>query len=184
MKWSFEKLQGYQKEPFTEQGTLDLKADLLERYPQEILDATPFTVQVSAVADNGDVIIDADVEGTVTVPSSRSLTPFSLPLKFHFSEVYVNTKAAFNRYENEVVVIKVDDDGKVDFDKAVADNVIVQIPMQVLSPAERAGAKMPAGEDWEVISEADFNEQHAEAKQVDPRLASLKQFYADDDDKA
>ncbi|USS87586.1 YceD family protein [Fructilactobacillus hinvesii] len=184
MKWSLEKLQSYQKEPLEAQAQLDLKSDLTTRYPEEILDATPFDVNVSAIADRGDVIIDADVAGTVTVPSSRSLTPFKLPLQFHFTEVYVNTKAAFERYDNDVVVIKVDDDGVVDFDKAVADNVIVQIPMQLLSPAEQVGATMPAGDDWEVISEADYQHQHEESKQVDPRLASLKQFYTDDDDKA
>ncbi|USS86736.1 YceD family protein [Fructilactobacillus cliffordii] len=184
MKWSFEKLQSYQKAPFEEQGELDLKSDLTTRYPDEILDATPFTVNVSAMADHGDVIVDADVQGTVTVPSSRSLTPFKLPLQFHFTEVYVNTKAALNRYENDVVVIKVDDDGEVDFSKAVADNVIIQIPMHLLSPDEQAGAAMPTGDDWEVISDADYKHQHEESNQVDPRLANLKQFYADDDDKA
>ncbi|WP_429970990.1 YceD family protein [Fructilactobacillus sp. Tb1] len=185
MKWSFEKLQGYKKSPFEESDKLDLKSDLMERYPDVILDATPFNVEVSAISDNGDVIIDAHVKGSVTVPSSRSLDPVDLDLDFDINEVYVNTKAALNRYDEDTVVIKVDeDDDTIDFDKAVADNVIINIPMQVLSPEEQDGKSMPSGNDWEVISEDDFNHQEEETTKVDPRLADLKNFYSKDDDKA
>ncbi|WP_395318296.1 YceD family protein [Fructilactobacillus frigidiflavus] len=185
MKWSFEKLQGYKKDAFEENGKLDLKADLMERYPDVILDATPFDVKVSAISDSGDVIIDAHVNGSVTVPSSRSLDPVKLDLDFAINEVYVNSTAALNRYEEDVVALKIDeDDDTIDFDKAVADNVIINIPMQVLSPEEQDGKLMPSGNDWEVISEDDFNHHEEETIKVDPRLASLKNFYSKDNDKA
>ncbi|AEN99053.1 DUF177 domain-containing protein [Fructilactobacillus sanfranciscensis] len=185
MKWSFEKLQEYKNNSFEDSGKLDLKADLKERYPDNILDATPFDVKVSAISDNGDVIIDAHVKGSVTVPSSRSLDPVELDLDFDINEVYVNTKAALNRYDEDVVVLKIDeDDDAIDFDKAVADNIIINIPMQVLSPEEQDGKSMPSGNDWEVISEDDFNHQEEETTKVDPRLASLKNFHSKNDDKA
>lgn len=183
MKWSFEKLLGYKREPFTTHKTVDLKDDLIHRYPETILDSTPFEVTAKATPDNGDIIIDADVKGSVTVPSSRSLTPVKLPMDFHISEIYVLTETALNRYDNEEVVLIVGDSGLIDFDKAVADNVIVNIPMQVLSPEEQNGKGMPKGNDWEVISEDDFNRQEKEDKNVDPRLAKLKDFKPSDDDK-
>ncbi|WP_413627231.1 DUF177 domain-containing protein [Fructilactobacillus vespulae] len=182
MKWSFEKLQGYKNEPFIEEVTLDLKAELLNRYPNKILDATPFQVSVSAISDNGDVIIDSHVQGKVTVPSSRSLVPVELELDFNTTEVFVNTNAALNRYEDDVVVLLVDEDGIIDFEGAVVDNIIIQIPMQVLSPEELAGDEMPAGNDWTVISEDDYNRQGENQENVDPRLSALKKFNSEKHD--
>ncbi|ANZ58258.1 nucleotide-binding protein [Fructilactobacillus lindneri] len=183
MKWSFENLQGYKDKPYEESAVLDLKQDLKERYPDEILDATPLNVSISSIANDGDVIIDADIKGSITVPSSRSLVPVEIPLDFHVNEVYVNTNAALNRYDEEVVALLIDESGMIDFDKAVVDNVIVQIPMQVLSPDEKNGKQMPSGNDWNVVSEDDFDHQKENAKKVDPRFASLKNFYSSNNDE-
>nr|WP_252895256.1 YceD family protein [Fructilactobacillus florum] len=176
MKWSFEKLQGYVKQPFTEQATLTIQKQLQARYPDEIISATAFEVSVVARADQGDVIVDADISGSVTVPSSRSLIPVTLPLDFHVTEIYVAAEAALRRYENNEIVLIVDDSGTIDFETAVVDNVLVQIPMQVLTPSERAGADMPAGEDWKVVSEDEYRKQRARTNQVDPRLATYRVF--------
>ncbi|MCF6515138.1 DUF177 domain-containing protein [Lactobacillus sp. S2-2] len=180
MKWSFEYLQDYKNHPLEEEQTLNLRDSLMKRYPEDILDASPINVSVQVINDQGDMIVDAKVEGKIVVPSSRSLEPVELPLNFSFTEIYVDAESKLDRYEKTVVVLLVDEKEKIiDFDKAVEDNIIVQIPMHVLSPEESENNIMPEGNDWKVISKEDIDESEKDSKNVDPRLAKLKDFYND-----
>lgn len=157
--------------------TLDLKQALMERYPEDVLDLTPVSVSgLVSVETGGDALLYAKVKATMTVPSTRSLTPVKLDCDFDFTEFYVDSKAALSRYDATDVVI-VADEGVVDLDKAVSDNLLLQIPMQVLSPDEKAAQSMPKGDGWEVTREGSVNPE--DAKKVDPRLAKLKDFYND-----
>ncbi|HJE44707.1 YceD family protein [Levilactobacillus namurensis] len=183
MKWSLTELRkNHRNDPLQFEETLDLKADLMDRYGEEVLDLSPVKVQGMVSVVNGDVAVDARVKADLTVPSSRSLTPVDLPVDFRMTEYYVSDAAATQRFEKTDVVMVVPDD-LIDFDKAVGDNIILQIPMHILSDAEQQGAAMPEGQDWQVVSEADLDKVEAENQSVDPRLAKLKDFFPDQDDK-
>ncbi len=180
MKLSLTELRkNYRHESLKFENTLDLKASLMERYPDEVLDATPAKVSGMASVDaNGDILIYAHVSATLTVPSSRSLAPVSLPTDFDMTEFYVDSHEAVNRYEKTDVVIYVDDD-EIDVDKAVADNLLLQIPMQILTPAEQSAKSLPEGKGWSVTIEG--QDDASDTKTVDPRLAKLQNFFKDDD---
>ncbi|GEO73433.1 metal-binding protein [Levilactobacillus namurensis DSM 19117] len=183
MKWSLTELRkNHRNDPLQFEETLDLKADLMDRYGEEVLDLSPVKVQGMVSVVNGDVAVDARVKADLTVPSSRSLTPVDLPVDFRMTEYYVSDAAATQRFEKTDVVMVVPDD-LIDFDKAVGDNIILQIPMHILSDAEQQGAAMPEGQDWQVVREADLDKVEAENQSVDPRLAKLKDFFPDQDDK-
>ncbi|MBT9672775.1 DUF177 domain-containing protein [Secundilactobacillus kimchicus] len=163
-------------EPQKFDTTLDLKKTLTERVPDEVLDLSPVAVSgLISVESSGDALLYAKVKATLTVPSTRSLVPVTLACDFDFTEFYVDSKAALNRYDATDVVI-VAEDGVIDLDTAVADNLLLQIPMQVLSPEEQKAQTMPKGKGWEVTREGD---ESADAQSVDPRLAKLKDFYKD-----
>lgn len=184
MKWYFRDLQKYSDtDPCTFNENLQIKTDLLDRYADEVIDASDFHVEGTAFADRGDVIIDSHIVGKLVVPSSRSLTPVDLPLDFTVEEFYVPSKAAESRYGKDDVVFVLDEDDMVDMQRAVVDNVILHIPMHVLSPEELAGKEMPSGDDWDVMSVDDYSKQKAEMKTVDPRLAELKDFFKNRDSK-
>jgi uncharacterized protein len=57
--------------------------------------------------------------------------------------------------------------------------------MQVLTPREREDeADMPKGNDWQVISEDDYDRLlEARKQQVDPRFAQLKGLFDESTDK-
>ncbi|MCI1950584.1 MAG: YceD family protein [Lentilactobacillus buchneri] len=182
MKWFFKDLQKYSDtDPFTFNETLDIKSDLLSRYADEVIDASTFKIDGAAFSDRGDVIIDTHIVGKLVVPSSRSLTPVDLPLDFTVEEYYVPSKAAESRYGKDDVVFILGEEDEVDGRSAVVDNVILHIPMHILSPEEEAGKTMPSGHDWNVLSVDDYEDQKAELKTVDPRLAKLKNFFKDKD---
>lgn len=178
MKLSLSELQKeYRHEPLKFDEALDLKADLMERYPDEVLDVTPVHINgMVSVEDGGDVLFYAHVSATLTVPSTRSLAPVELPTDFNVTEFYVASQAALTRYEKTDVVLVVEDD-VIDVDKAIADNLLLQIPMQVLTKAEQSEDELPEGQDWQVTIEGEAEE--SDSKTVDPRLAKLKNFFND-----
>ncbi|GAX05800.1 DNA-binding protein [Secundilactobacillus pentosiphilus] len=180
MKLSLSELQKeYRQAPLKFDEALDLKADLMERYPDEVLDVTPVHINgMVSVEGNGDALFYAHVKATLTVPSTRSLAPVELPADFDVTEFYVDSQAALSRYEKTDVVLVVNND-EIDVDKAIADNLLLQIPMQVLTKAEQSADQLPEGQGWEVTIEGDQDAEESDSKTVDPRLAKLKNFFDD-----
>ena len=182
MKWSLNELQRYQDEPLRLDRTLDLSALLTERFPDDILGAHPVQIMGYLSYQKGDVMITLDVKTTLIVPSSRSLQPVELPLSFKFTEFYLDDETHVERYEDSDTVIVLEPDEALDLDQAVAENIVLEVPMQVLSEEEQqADAVFPAGNGWEVVSESDYKASQTEPKKVDPRLAKLKELFPDQD---
>ena len=140
MKWSLAELHRYQDEPLHIQSTFDLNASLTKLFPDIILAVAPVKVDGYVSYDNGDATISAHVTTTLTVPSSRSLTPVQLPLDFDFTETYIDDRSHFSRYEDDEVVFLLKRGETIDFDTALAENIVEQVPLRVLSADEKAGA--------------------------------------------
>lgn len=183
MKWSLEELHRYQNEPLHIQSTFDLNASLTKLFPDIILGVDPVKVDGYVTYDGGDATVSANVKTTLAVPSSRSLTPVELPLDFNFTETYIDDRSHFSRYEDDEVVFLLKDRELIDFDTALAENIVEQVPLRVLSADEKAGKPMPSGKGWSVIAEDDYAADKQKNKKVDPRLAKLQKLLPDQDDK-
>ncbi|MGM9907192.1 YceD family protein [Limosilactobacillus sp.] len=183
MKWSLAELHRYQDEPLHIQSTFDLNASLTKLFPDIILAVAPVKVDGYVSYDDGDATISAHVVTTLTVPSSRSLTPVQLPLDFDFTETYIDDRSHFSRYEDDEVVFLLKRGETIDFDTALAENIVEQVPLRVLSADEKAGKPMPNGKGWNVISEDEYAASKQEDKKVDPRFAKLQKLFPDQDDK-
>lgn len=181
VKLSFKELEDYSSSnPLQINELIDLKDTLRTRFPDEILDASQIQLTGTAFTNKGDVILDLRVNGTVTVPSTRSLEPVELPLDFMIDEIYVLTQAAEECYDETEAVFIVEN-GVIDVNNTVAENIVLQIPMSVLSSDEAAGKNMPKGNDWEVLSAEEFEQRKEDNKKVDPRLAKLSELFNDED---
>ena len=179
MKWSLSQLKSYREAPLQFDEALDLKHPLMMRYP-EILDVKSVHAKGYVSYDKDNVLISATIDATITLPSSRSLTPVDVPLAFQMTEYYVPQGTDLSRFDEEQdTVIILPEDDILDFDVAVEDNILIHIPMQILSEAELNGGPMPTGKGWEVLTEDDLADQAAELKTVDPRLAKLKNLFPD-----
>ncbi|QZN92499.1 YceD family protein [Limosilactobacillus panis] len=183
MKWSLEELHRYQNEPLHIQSTFDLNASLTKLFPDIILGVAPVKVDGYVTYDGGDATVSANVKTTLTVPSSRSLTPVELQLDFNFTETYIDDCSHFSRYEDDEVVFLLKDRELIDFDTALAENIVEEVPLRVLSADEKAGKPMPSGKGWSVIAEDDYAANKQKNKKVDPRLAKLQKLLPDQDDK-
>ena len=101
-----------------------------------------------------------------------------MSLDFDFTEHYVSQhEHDLSRFEDTDVVIVMQND-ILDLDSAVCDNILLQIPMQVLTEAERnSEVQLPQGEQWTVMSESQLSTSRKDEDGVDPRLAKLKDFF-------
>lgn len=184
MKWSLLELRKYQDMPLTFEETLDLKNELMGR-DNQIIDLAPVKVQGLVTVSKKDYILHYTVDTVITLPSTRSLEPVELPLQFSVNEVFMTPEQYQQRddllLEEEILLLETQ---TLDLDDSVADNILLEIPMQVLTEAEKASNDLPSGDDWAVISEADFQRQQESQEQttIDPRLAKLSALFKEEEE--
>ncbi|MGM9903726.1 MAG: YceD family protein [Enterococcus sp.] len=189
MKWSLLELRKYQETPLTFHETLDLKKALMKR-DNLVLDVAPVEVEGLVSVDNKGYLVHYTAQTTLTVPSTRSLIPVELPINLDINELFM-TPEQYQRREAELPSeeILIIDGAQLDVTESIEDNILLAIPMRVLTDEEERSTNLPKGQDWEVLSEEEFMRrkmEEAETK-VDPRLAKLSEFFdstSEDDDKA
>ncbi|MHC5269915.1 YceD family protein [Enterococcus sp. LJL98] len=179
MKWSLLELRKYQEEPLVFQEVLNLKEELLSR-EKEIIDLGPVEVQGLVTVSPREYLLHYTVKTVITLPSTRSLEPVAIPMSFTVDEVFMTTEQ-FQQIDDlvkaeEILILETQ---TLDLDESVADNILLEIPLQVLSEEEEKATHYPSGNDWAVYSEADYErmkESQAET-QMDPRLAKLSNLF-------
>ncbi len=184
MKWSLLELRKYQDMPLTFEETLTLKNELMAR-DNQIIDLAPVKVQGIVTVSKKEYVLHYTVNTVITLPSTRSLEPVELPLEFSVNEVFMTPEQYQQRDEllpeEEILILETQ---TLDLDDSVADNILLEIPMQVLTEAEQESNDLPSGDDWVVISEDDFQHQQESQEQttIDPRLAKLSALFEEEEE--
>lgn len=123
---------------------------------------------------------DFHVKANIVVPSSRSLAPVNYQQDFLFSENYTEDMVSKEKLdESEIPIVKVEND-QIDLQTAVEDNILLNIPITVLTPKEKKEDIFPKGDGWSVISEEAYTESKKE--QVNPAFAKLKVLLDENND--
>lgn len=165
LNWSYETLLRKNKQGTKFSEILDLTEVLAERTKNMIQRAHGLEVTGELRVVRGYLRVKAHVKGEIVVPSTRSLTPVTLPLDFKIDEAYTSEEPSPDveevLLEEELLVL---DNDQVDIQKAVEDHVILQVPTQVLTEAERLEKQMPSGNEWEVMTEEAYEAQQEEHK--------------------
>lgn len=178
LNWDVQEVRKYKDKPFDFKEDLDLKEDLTSRY-DDILDAEPVNIDGHLFNDHGLVISDIKVVAKVTVPSTRSLQPVDLKLSFRINEAYNIDNIDTEEMEEDTIIIPIDPENPtINVYESVIDNILLNIPTQVLTEKEKQEDIMPSGNDWEVISEDKFNQTKKE-EHVNPEFAKLKDLFKD-----
>jgi uncharacterized protein len=186
MKWSLLELKKFQNEPVVIDETLELNAHLKEREPQ-ILEISPVVVKGLLTVGKDEYILHYTADYTITLPSTRSLTPVPLKLSIPVTEVFM-TEEQFSSQDDpnfqpeQVMVIE---GQTIILDESVEDNILLEIPIQVLSEEEQQSEDYPSGSEWEVMSEEEYAKRLTAEKEetVDPRFAGLANLFGDEDAK-
>ncbi|MCB5952580.1 YceD family protein [Enterococcus sp. BWT-B8] len=182
MKWSLLELNKYNKEPNEFSETFDIKKSLMEREKQ-LLNVGPVEVTGAIVAEKTDYLLYYKLSVILTLPSSRSLEPVDFALELDVQEIFMTEEQFADRDETvpeeEIIVLE---KPTIDLLESIEDNILLAIPIQILTEEEKNSNEMPKGSDWKVISEEDYIHQRESeaAETIDPRLAKLSELLNDD----
>ncbi|MFT8668248.1 YceD family protein [Liquorilactobacillus hordei] len=176
MKWSLNELGQIGSMPFQFEEVINVSNSIIKRN-SEITAISPAHVSGFFVVDSLGLLGSFSVSVKVTLPSTRSLKVVEVPLNFEVSEYYVSHRTHdLSRFDANDVVIILEDD-IFDLDRAVEDNILLQIPTRVLTTEEEASANLPQGKDWEVSEDSRNNQKQKDKDAIDPRLVKLKDFF-------
>ena len=185
MKWSLQELNKFKDICLPIEAELDLK-EALQKREKEILDISKISVNGVIRMDAKEYILHYKMQYTITLPSSRSLTPVAIPMSIDVDEIF-QTLEDFQmlKEEERLDEILVIEGNTISLDESVADNILLEIPLRVLTPEEEESNELPQGSFWKVLSEEEFEEEAAKESQqsiIDPRLAKLKELLIEESD--
>ena len=70
--------------------------------------------------------------------------------------------------------------GKIDLSESVADNILLNIPLKVLTPDEEAGHGFIEGNDWKIMTEEEYQEAQALKKEENSPFAGLQGLFEEE----
>ena len=156
---------------------LDLLKDLQKRNP-EILDLKNVTATGGVAYDTGLYVLDYQLTYTIVLASSRSMEPVELQESYPVTEVFaedVQSDADIEALEEDLILPI--EGGKIDLSESVADNILLNIPLKVLTPEEEAGQGFIEGNDWKILSEEEYQAAQAIKKEENSPFAGLNGLF-------
>ena len=162
------------------ESRLDLAEELKARNP-EILDVKEIVATGRARFEDGLFFLDYDLAYTITLASSRSMTPVDLAESYPVSEIFVEAGSESKKadwIEDDLLLVL--EGEELDLAESVADNILLNIPLKVLTPEEEAGGDMPTGQDWQVMTEEEFAASQEEKKAANNPFSGLAGLFDED----
>lgn len=156
---------------------LDLLKDLQKRNP-EILDLKNVTATGRVAYDTGLYVLDYQLSYTIVLASSRSMEPVELQESYPVTEVFAEDVQSDSDIEalEEDLILPIEG-GKIDLSESVADNILLNIPLKVLTPEEEAGQGFIEGNDWKILSEEEYQAAQVIKKEENSPFAGLNGLF-------
>lgn len=166
--YPLKQLEKYRKHPLQIEQTFNLQANLQERDPQ-VLSVDPVRVKGQIGWKKGLLYSQLLITTKLTYPSTRSLKPVVIPINAQVNEFYnneVNQSSSENEEDDLIIPLE---NNCLNLQAAIEDNILLNIPTQILTNSEKDAGSMPSGKDWNVISEDQYkqNQEHASNSQWD-----------------
>ena len=159
---------------------LDLLKDLQKRNP-EILDLKNVTATGGVAYATGLYVLDYQLSYTIVLASSRSMEPVEIQESYPVTEVFaedVQSEADIEALEEDLILPI--EGGKIDLSESVADNILLNIPLKVLTPEEEAGEGFIEGNDWKILSEEEYQAAQVIKKEENSPFAGLQGLFEDE----
>ena len=128
--------------------------------------------------DTGLYVLDYQLSYTIVLASSRSMEPVELQESYPVTEVFaedVQSDADIEALEEDLILPI--EGGKIDLSESVADNILLNIPLKVLTPEEEAGQGFIEGNDWKILSEEEYQAAQAIKKEENSPFAGLQGLF-------
>ena len=155
---------------------LDLAEELKERNP-EILDVQDIVAKGKVQYEDGLYFLDYDLSYTITLTSSRSMEPVELKESYLVNEIFMEEgQAASQDMIDQDLVLPIEN-GEINVSESVADNILLNIPLKILTAEEEAGQGFLSGQDWQVMTEEEFAAAQEAQKEKNNPFAGLQGLF-------
>lgn len=168
-----------QKQPdgLSFQQTLDV-ADELKGRSAEILAVSPVEAQGSVRFEAGFYFLDYQMTYTITLASSRSLEPVERTESYAINEIFVADEAVLKDKDLvDAELVLVVEDEVIQLAESVTDNILLNIPLKILTPEEEKCQGLPSGQHWTVMTEEGYQEVAQEKKEANSPFAQLQGLF-------
>ena len=159
---------------------LDLLKELQKRNP-EILELKDVTATGRVAYDTGLYVLDYQLTYTIVLASSRSMEPVELQESYPVTEVFAEdaqSEADIEALEEDLILPI--EGGRIDLSESVADNILLNIPLKVLTPEEESGHGFIKGNDWKIMTEEEYQEAQAVKKKENSPFAGLQGLFEEE----
>lgn len=177
MKWSLNELKKFQNQTIDFNQSLNLKTNIQNRN-SEVIDLSQIEIHGNLEINQIDYVLSYQAIYTITLPSSRSLEPVERKENITVLEVFMTPeeyqKSEILEDENILVLEK----DLIDLNESVSDNILLNIPIQILTEAERSGEGFISGNDWEIMTEEAYqNRLTKEKKEKNSPFSHLNELF-------
>ncbi|TDP90683.1 uncharacterized protein C7957_11955 [Halanaerobium saccharolyticum] len=147
----------------SKQVSLELEFHDLEFANREIEIEEPIKLDLEIFNTSDSFVVNGKLQAELILSCSRCLQKYSSPVELDISE--------------DVLKSEMEDEEELYLDEIVVDNIILSLPMKPLCSEDCKGICPECGQN--------LNEEECdcEVEVVDPRLAKLKDFYNESEDK-
>lgn len=160
---------------------LDIKESLMER-EASILDIKAVVAKGQVRYEAGLYLLNYDLSYQITLPSSRSMEAVELQQELSVSELFIKEEDVMihqDIVDDELVLIL--DKDSIDLKESVVDNILLNIPLKVLSKEELETEALPTGKHWSVLTEEQYQSlQSQQQEQINP-FQALSGFLTEDE---
>ncbi|TWT11325.1 DUF177 domain-containing protein [Streptococcus sp. sy004] len=159
--------------------SLDVTIALQDRQP-EILKVAALVAKGRVVYEDGLYHLSYDLSYVITLPSSRSLVPVDLTEQLLVDEIFIEASQVADKKDlvEDHLVLVVEGDA-IDLAESVIDNILLNIPLKVLTEEEAKEEQLPSGNDWVVLTESQYQNLKAEEKEANNPFAALDGLFDD-----
>ena len=154
-----------------------LKDELMARHTA-ILGVGDVVAKGNVSYEDGLYILTYHLTYQLTLPSSRSMLPVEV------TDRYLVTEAFMEELGNSGQEDLLDDDlvlliegNTIDLKESVIDNILLNIPLRVLTPEEEASDTMPSGNNWTVLTQEQYQQQQEQKKKENNPFAALSHLF-------
>ncbi len=169
MKWTIQQLNALKHKGIEFDEFLDL-GDISKQDPQ-IRSISPVHVKGRAIYSKDIISFPLEIEGTITLPCSRTLANVQLPFEIQTMERFIVNQSWQTDFDDELGDDIHPVEGEViDLIPYIKEHILLQIPLQIFSDSDK-GEAPPSGKDWELVTEEQMKDR------IDPRLADLAKFF-------
>ncbi|MBJ8349270.1 YceD family protein [Streptococcus zalophi] len=166
--------------PISFDKNLDIK-DLLLQREDSIIDIKNVRAKGQISYENHLFLLTYDLDYQIILPSSRSMVPVELTEHLLVTEVFSEeANQSFSEENSQDELILPLETDTINLEESVVDNILLNIPLKVLTKKEEETDDLPSGESWSVLTEEQYQALKTQKKKENNPFTALEGLFDDD----